>query len=262
MFRQFRGATVWLQCAIAALGLLGAASPALAQFDRGAISGTIVDQQGGVVPGVTVTAVQVQTQQSRITTTDASGFFTLPQLNPGLYNISAELDGEDPGSTRASVDAHLVGCPGCREYAAGAQRLHRSMRISPAEAVPDLSGSILRAIGDPRPVGATSADERTLVLRICLAFVAVIQLGIGIHLGFVMVGNLGSQDHLDYTVIGKTVNLAARLCGLARQSIVVSQAVRGALPGAPEFAFSGTRSVPVRGFKDPITVYDLQRAGA
>ncbi len=46
-----------------------------------------------------------------------------------------------------------------------------------------------------------------------------------------MVGNLGSENHLDYTVIGKTVNLAARLCGLARQSIVVSRAVRDAVAG-------------------------------
>jgi class 3 adenylate cyclase len=87
-------------------------------------------------------------------------------------------------------------------------------------------------------------------------------IGIGIHLGPVVVGNLGSDEYLDYTLVGTTVNLAARLCGLAGQSIVVSQAVRDALGDAPEFVFAAERPVAVRGFKDPITVYGLQRPAA
>jgi len=86
-----------------------------------------------------------------------------------------------------------------------------------------------------------------------------IELGIGIHQGYAMVGNLGSSEHLDYTIIGKTVNLAARLCGLANQSIVVSRAVRDAVADAPEFAFQSERPATIRGFRDPVTVYELQR---
>lgn len=85
------------------------------------------------------------------------------------------------------------------------------------------------------------------------------QLGLGIHQGYAMVGNLGSEDHLDYTVIGKTVNLAARLCGLARQSIIVSRAVRDAVAGDAAFRFSSERTAQVRGFRDPVTVFELQR---
>jgi class 3 adenylate cyclase len=85
------------------------------------------------------------------------------------------------------------------------------------------------------------------------------QLGLGIHRGYAMVGNLGSEDHLDYTVIGKTVNLAARLCGLARQSIIVSRAVRDAVAGDAAFSFSAERPAQVRGFRDPVTVFELQR---
>jgi len=88
---------------------------------------------------------------------------------------------------------------------------------------------------------------------------AGIRLGIGIHMGPAVVGNLGSDEYLDYTLVGTSVNLAARLCGLASQSIVVSQAVRDAAAGDKEFAFSAGRAVEVRGFKEPITVYDLQR---
>lgn len=87
-----------------------------------------------------------------------------------------------------------------------------------------------------------------------------IEIGLGIHRGHAMVGNLGSEKHLDYTVIGKTVNLAARLCGLARQSIVVSQAVRDAAASTPEFAFESERPATIRGFREAVIVYDLQRA--
>jgi adenylate cyclase len=85
------------------------------------------------------------------------------------------------------------------------------------------------------------------------------RLGVGIHKGSVMVGNLGTADHLDYTVVGSTVNLAARLCGLANQSVVVSRAVRDALEDEPAFALVAERPASIRGFRDPVTVYDLKR---
>jgi hypothetical protein len=72
--------------------VLGATS-AYAQFDRGTISGTIKDEQGGVVPGVTVTIVNTGTQQSRSAVTDGTGFYTFPNLTSGRYDISAELSG-------------------------------------------------------------------------------------------------------------------------------------------------------------------------
>src|SRR2546421_5992957 len=73
--------------------LLAIAAPAIAQFDRGSISGTIKDEQGGVMPGVTVTATNTQTQQGQTTTTNGTGFYTFPNLLPGRYDILAELTG-------------------------------------------------------------------------------------------------------------------------------------------------------------------------
>ena len=81
-----RRCTAWIQAAFVALAVLAVAPrPAAAQLERSAVSGTVTDQQGGVVPGVTITAVQLQTQQPRSTVTDSSGYFTLPSLAPGLY---------------------------------------------------------------------------------------------------------------------------------------------------------------------------------
>src|SRR3954469_19936455 len=66
---------------------------ASAQFDRGQISGRVKDAQGGVVPGVTVTATSQGTQLSSSTVTDGTGFYTFPNLPAGRYNVTAELEG-------------------------------------------------------------------------------------------------------------------------------------------------------------------------
>jgi hypothetical protein len=75
--------------------LVASATSAFAQLDRGTISGTIKDAQGGVVPGVTVTATSTQTQQARTAVTDGSGFYTLPNLLPGRYDVQPRFRARD-----------------------------------------------------------------------------------------------------------------------------------------------------------------------
>src|SRR3954464_13887618 len=79
--------------ALFALTSIVMATPAFAQFDRGQISGRVRDAQGGVVPGVTVTATNQQTQLSSNAVTDGTGFYTFPNLPAGRYNVVAELQG-------------------------------------------------------------------------------------------------------------------------------------------------------------------------
>jgi predicted anti-sigma-YlaC factor YlaD len=92
--------------------------------------------------------------------------------------ISASLDGEDPGLPEEVVLAHLDGCAECRCFASGAEALHRRARIASATPVPDLTGAILRSIGDEPAV--VERDDRTDFLRLALAIVAVIQLTMAI----------------------------------------------------------------------------------
>jgi hypothetical protein len=67
-------------------------SSAFAQA-TGQINGVVADNSGGVVPGVTVTAVESGTGVSRETVTGANGRYSFLSLRPTGYEIRAELAG-------------------------------------------------------------------------------------------------------------------------------------------------------------------------
>ncbi len=67
------------------------AAPAYAQNAQ--INGTLKDNTGGVLPGVTVTAKNEQTGFTRTTVSQATGKYRLAALPPGEYAISVELSG-------------------------------------------------------------------------------------------------------------------------------------------------------------------------
>jgi hypothetical protein len=75
------------------LALALAAGPAAAQDFRGAVSGTITDSTGGVLPGVTVTVTNTATGLSQNVVTDSKGFYEVLYLNAGVYAVTAELSG-------------------------------------------------------------------------------------------------------------------------------------------------------------------------
>ncbi len=62
------------------------------------LTGTIVDQQSGVLPGATVTATNRDTNYNRSATTDEAGRFLIPALPPGRYGLRAEMQGFSPRS--------------------------------------------------------------------------------------------------------------------------------------------------------------------
>ena len=59
----------------------------------GQINGAVADNSGGVVPGVTVTAVEAGTGVSRETVTGANGRYQFAAMRPTTYEIRAELAG-------------------------------------------------------------------------------------------------------------------------------------------------------------------------
>ncbi|MGE3889403.1 MAG: carboxypeptidase-like regulatory domain-containing protein, partial [Vicinamibacterales bacterium] len=74
----------WLLCLCLALAW---ALPASAQEFRGRINGTVTDNTGAVLPGVTVTASGPALIQPQVQVTGADGTYRFIALPPGLYTI-------------------------------------------------------------------------------------------------------------------------------------------------------------------------------
>jgi hypothetical protein len=67
--------------------------PALAQVQAGRIVGTVYDPADAVVPGALVTVTNTNTNVAHSVTTNPSGDFVVTTLNPGVYDVSATLQG-------------------------------------------------------------------------------------------------------------------------------------------------------------------------
>src|SRR5262249_12249372 len=75
------------------IGSILCSVPAGAQSGQGSLNGYVKDQQGGVLPGVTVTATGPALLAPVVAVTDNAGFYRLQNLPPGTLTVSAELSG-------------------------------------------------------------------------------------------------------------------------------------------------------------------------
>ena len=69
------------------------ARDAFAQNDVGSIVGFATDQSGAIVPGARVTITNEGTGERRNVTTDAQGHYSVPNLPPAIYTMTAEAGG-------------------------------------------------------------------------------------------------------------------------------------------------------------------------
>jgi hypothetical protein len=95
---------------------------AQARLTGGDLQGVVRDNTDAVLPGVTVTATHVATNQSRSAVTDGEGKYYVAALTAGVYTVVAELSGFAP-QTRENVrlllgqrlDLDFVMRPGAQE---------------------------------------------------------------------------------------------------------------------------------------------------
>lgn len=150
------------------------------------------------------------------------------------------------------------------------------------EAVQHERGTVLKLIGDSvmAAFGAPSAspDDTQRAVRAGCAMQAEYErleqawrsagkepplgIGVGINRGEVVVGNIGAPRHLDYTVIGDTVNVASRLCGVARagQVLVAAETVAGLGP-VLGIDLEPLGEVALKGKDRPVAIYQAQLSG-
>lgn len=78
---------------VVALAVLGSAASAFAQIQSGSILVKLADEQGGVLPGATVTITGATLIAPMVGATDAGGAYRAPSLQPGKYAVKVELTG-------------------------------------------------------------------------------------------------------------------------------------------------------------------------
>ena len=112
---------------------LGLVSPAFAQGAGASIDGIVKDQQGGVLPGVTVTLRNVDSGVTRTSTTEADGRYRFLALPPARYHLSAELSGfaaKDVGDVSMTIGLLVT-----KDFTMGIQALEESVTVTGAAPV-------------------------------------------------------------------------------------------------------------------------------
>ncbi|HEX5473812.1 MAG TPA: TonB-dependent receptor [Vicinamibacterales bacterium] len=128
------------------------ASVQTARMMLGSIHGVVVDDRGGPLPGVMVSALGLRMAMA---VTDVHGYFLIPELPPGEYVVSAHLAGFS-AAPRAliRVEGHSTGTPAIqlRRLNAGAD--------APLAARPILAAG-LELPSDPAAVDSASAGDHS-----------------------------------------------------------------------------------------------------
>lgn len=94
--------------------------------------------------------------------------------------LSARMDGESAGMPPRELDAHLAGCPSCRDWQTAALQVTRRARVTVAVPIPDVTRAVLERL---------AADVRRLrgrrvwvapVARAVLAVLGVAQMALSL----------------------------------------------------------------------------------
>ena len=86
--------------ALTVLWLFAFSTCVLAQTVGGTMTGAVTDPSGAVIPGVTVTITNVENGTSRSMLTNETGVYRAVSLQPGTYNVTADLPGFSTGQRR------------------------------------------------------------------------------------------------------------------------------------------------------------------
>jgi adenylate cyclase len=84
-----------------------------------------------------------------------------------------------------------------------------------------------------------------------------VSIGIGVNTGSVIAGAIGSSRTLQYTVIGDAVNIAARLCSLAKPGEIIISETTLQYAG-PHIIVEPRKAVQLRGKREALPIYAVQ----
>jgi hypothetical protein len=161
-----RSALFTIVTTAAMLGL-GFPAAAAAQATGGVIVGVVSDSQGGVLPGVTLTARNAESGTTRTTVTESDGAYRMGGLPPGRYDVRTELAGFAPIEVK---DLTLtIGLEVASNIHMQPQGVQESVTVSGASPMvettkSDVSSSITQQQIDTLPLGSRQPVALALLL--------------------------------------------------------------------------------------------------
>jgi Carboxypeptidase regulatory-like domain len=136
-----------LSCVLGLVGMLsvGLLVPASlqAQVAGATLTGTVTDAQGAAVPNAKVTAQNTATNVSISSTTNAAGAYTIPNLNPGDYQVSTEASGF---STIVSKMTLTVGQKREMNFALKVGQVQQTVEVTSVAPQVDLASSTISGV--------------------------------------------------------------------------------------------------------------------
>ena len=142
------------------------ALPGRGYAQEAVLTGTISDSTGGVLPGVTLTAVLEATGNRFETITDATGSYRIP-VRVGVYTITAELQGFTT-VTRAGVQL-LVGQTAAINLQMAPSTIQETVTVTAEAPLLNVSTSTLGGNVDPTQVQELPVDGRNWMALALLA---------------------------------------------------------------------------------------------
>ncbi len=140
---------------------LARVAPLSAQATSGAITGTISDTQGGVLPGVTLTVTNSDNGTSRTTVTEGDGRYRFAGLQPGRYDIRAELQGF------ATVDVKnivlTIGGEYPKDISMGVQTLQESVTVTGEAPVVETTKTEVGGVVTQEQISILPVQDRSVV---------------------------------------------------------------------------------------------------
>ncbi len=208
-----------------------AAAAVFSQSTAATLSGTVLDEKDAVVPGAAVTITNTATGARRNVTTDESGTFTIPLLQPGTYTLLFERE----GFTRVQVPNVILNVNDRKtlkiELKVGA--LSAAIEVRPDESLISESPAVGTVI-DRQFVANIPLNGRSFQSLIRLSPGVVITKTTGSNTGqFSINGQRANANY--YTVDGVSANIGTSA------ALTLSQTAAGSQPGLS--AFGGTSNL-------------------
>jgi hypothetical protein len=139
-------------------GLMGLVLVSQAFAQSASIEGTAKDQQGSVLPGVTVTLRNQDSGVSRTAVTESDGRYHFLAVPPGRYRITAELQGFAPRET--GDIAVTIGLSVTQDLSLGIQAVQESVTVTGDAPTVDVTKSEVAGVVTPQQIESLPVNSR------------------------------------------------------------------------------------------------------